>query len=516
MNETAATGVPPVLSVSNETAAQILQNAGWVFPAMGLGLAVVLVVLLRLMLPRAQRRQLRFPVGCLLLTLTMILLGVLLPANLPGHQPLFVGAVLTVLLALGRLTFLLLVEVLLGLKGVEPMPRILKDILQGLVYAAAVLVTLRAAGVEPGSLLTTSALLTAVVGLALQETLGNLVAGLAIQAQRPFDVGDWIQFDQDPRHVGQVMEINWRATTLLTLDRVNVVVPNGPLAKNSITNFSKPHATVRRSIFVMAAHDTPPSQVHEVILKALQDVPGVLTDPAPSVVTHQFKENGIEYWVRFFIDRFDLRDGTDGRVRDRVWYALSRAGISYPLPTQHVHMHRAVAEARDGTHEEQLNVEEQLHRVDFITHLSTQEVQQLATHVQQRLYAPGEVIIHEGEAGSEMFMLLRGEVRVSVRNQEVAQLRAGAFFGEVSLLTGEPRTATVQAITEVVALVLGHHAFRNVLIANPKVAELVSQTVAARQQARVQVQDAHGLEDAAVVHRSHQLLTRIKEFFSLR
>src|SRR5690606_39397019 len=112
--------------------------------------------------------------------------------------------------------------------------------------------------VEPASLLATSALLTAVIGLSLQETLGNLFAGLAIQAERPFEVNDWIQFDEHRHRVGRVVEINWRATKVETSDRVILTVPNGVLARAPIMNFSRPTALVRRSVYVDAPFDAPP------------------------------------------------------------------------------------------------------------------------------------------------------------------------------------------------------------------------------------------------------------------
>src|SRR5690606_13193402 len=153
-------------------------------------------------------------------------------------------------------------------------------------YAAVALVVLRAAGVELGSLLTTSALLTAVIGLSLQDTLGNLFAGLAIQAQQPFEVGDWIQHDPtDQETMGRVVEINWRATRVLTVDNVEVTIPNGALARASIRNFSRPTAEVRRSVTITVAAHVPPNEVHRLFAEAVAGTPGVLSHPAPDVQT---------------------------------------------------------------------------------------------------------------------------------------------------------------------------------------------------------------------------------------
>src|SRR5262249_59228050 len=130
------------------------------------------------------------------------------------------------------------------------LPRISLDIVHVLIFVAVLLATLSAAGAEPGSLLTGSAVLTAVIGLSLRDTLGNLFAGVAIQAQRPFEVGDWIQFDDKPAHIGEVVEINWRVTKVITLDAVEIVVPNAPLGQANIVNYSRPRRWARRGISV--------------------------------------------------------------------------------------------------------------------------------------------------------------------------------------------------------------------------------------------------------------------------
>src|SRR2546421_582971 len=141
-------------------------------------------------------------------------------------------AVAITLLALAR--WLLAVDVIFNRQTHRAPPRIFRDVTQAVVYVIVLMLTLRAVGVEPSSLLTTSALLTAVVGLALQDTLGNMVSGLALQMQRPFQVGDWIQFDPDERQIGKVTEVNWRATTVVTNDLIEVIVPNAHLAKAAI------------------------------------------------------------------------------------------------------------------------------------------------------------------------------------------------------------------------------------------------------------------------------------------
>jgi small-conductance mechanosensitive channel/CRP-like cAMP-binding protein len=412
-------------------------------------------------------------------------------------------------------------DVALGRRLVRPLPKIIRDITQRLVYIAVLLLALRTAGVEPGSLLTTSALLTAVIALSLQETLGNMVAGLAIQVQHPFDVDDWIQFDSEPKHIGRVIEINWRATKIVTLDEVEVIIPNATLAKAAITNFTKPTQASRRSLYVQTPSHVPPHLVQRTILDAIVGSFGVLAEPAPSVVTNALAEGNIEYWVRFFTDQFHKRDGVDGTARDRIWYALARKGIPLAFPNRSVRLVETASaslesEARLHKHDEALQ------HVDFLRVLSDEQRQQLAAKSEIRLYIEGEPIVHQGDNSSEMFIIDSGEVAVlreradHLGMSEVARLGSGKFFGEMALMTGEPRAATVRAVTPSSLIVIDHGAFSSVLESAPNLAEHISRVIAERQ-AALAGQDAATQEAsrASVQERSSLLLGRIRKFFSL-
>jgi CRP-like cAMP-binding protein len=390
------------------------------------------------------------------------------------------------------------------------------------VYAAVALFALREAGVEPGSLLTTSALLTAVIGLSLQETLGNVFAGLAIQAQAPFEVGDWIQFDGEAKHIGRVVEINWRATKVVTLDEVEVVVPNASLAKAPITNFTKPTAVSRRSAFVFAPYAVPPLEVHRVILEAIADAPGLVADPAPSVVTNAFGEYGVEYWVRFYTDQFHKRDRVDGGVRDRIWYALRRAGMDIPYPHRTLEVHQITEEtsARD-TRRRLAERVRALRCVDIFQVLSDDELQSLAELAEHRLYAPEEAIVHQGDETTELYVIERGEVVVSVQRPGAAQgtlvarLGAGKFFGEMALVTGDRRQATVRAGTACQLLSVGREAVQRIMEKAPDLAERISAVLAERQAELEERSAAPEAKEEREARVQRDLLERIRKFFAL-
>lgn len=425
-----------------------------------------------------------------------------------------------VLASCGRSVVLLIVDVAIGRRTHRTPPRIFRDLTQAVVYVLVLMLTLRAVGVEPGSLLTTSALLTAVVGLALQDTLGNLVSGLALQMKPPFQVGDWIQFENDPWQIGQVTEVTWRATTLMTSDLVEVIVPNSMLAKSPIRNYSRPSKVSRRSVIVSGTYETPPYRVQEAIVKALDGTPGVLREPAPWVQTKAFGESGVEYTVWFFTDDYAARDRTDGLVRDRVWYALQRAKITIPFPIRTVHMHQVSEETERRATERALEHRDRVLRcVDFLDVLPPETHRMLAATSEVRLYAPGERIVTEGEIGGELFIVDRGEVEVEVgregRKTSVARLGPGKFFGEMGLLTGEPRAATVRAIEECSLIVIGHDAFHDTIAPVPGVIEKMSDLLAARQAELEAIASEKRPTIEPMQERSKRLISQIKGFFKL-
>ncbi|MBX3250075.1 MAG: mechanosensitive ion channel family protein [Myxococcales bacterium] len=505
-----------------------MSRANEIFGAMtltggvGLAAAIALLLVLPLVLPKHERRRVRLPAVFLGLYVGIVALRVFGNFEEEAQKTLHVTGVFFLLASLARSVFLVgLHSVVTRYLGGAEVPRIVRDLIQALLYVGVAMLTLRAAGVEPGSLLTTSALLTAVIGLSLQDTLGNLFAGLAIQAQRPFRVGDWIMFDDRDQNAGRVVEMSWRAVKIITVDQVEIIVPNSMLAKSPLKNFSSPTPVARRHVHVEAPYGRPPEQVIRELVEAAKSVPGVLVEPPPSVIINEFTERGVRYDLRFFIDDFVNRDNVAGLLRERIWYAFQRAEIELTVPQRVVRMFDYTEERLE--HEAAARVDERdeaLRQVDFLRALPDGARHRLAEGATSRLYAPAEVIIEEGAQGEELFIIQRGEVRVEVgrSRREVARLGRGQFFGEMSLMTGEQRKASVRAVTEAELLVISRQALRPVLEAEPTLAETISTVLAERaasldSKVSVTGHDAPGL--GASDPASRELLTRIKRFFSL-
>jgi len=437
-----------------------------------------------------------------------------------AHASLEVVSLFSFLLAAGRCLFLLIAETTMGPRLVGPMPKIFWDILQAVVYVAVLFLTLRAAGVEPGSLLTTSALLTAVVGLSLQDTLGNLFAGLSIQAQRPFDLGDWVQFDDNPEHTGRVLEINWRATKVITIDDIEIIIPNALLARAPIRNYTKPTPITRRLVEILCPYDVSPQRIRRILTHAVIDTPGVLGDMPPQLTTLRFEGSGILYALAYYTDDFQNRNRTDSWVRERIWYALRRHHVPIPFPTRTLLFEPATSQkAPDHDRERR---EAALRNVDFLAGLSPEDLTELASSTLRWTYGPGETIVRQGEKGGELFLIERGHLGVHVGRDggsvaEVARLGAGHFFGEISLMTGESRAATVIAETECDLLVVNQTSFEKILHQSPALAEQITAVLVSRQDQIHEnlVSRTARASRVAPDERSKILLQKIRRFFSL-
>ena len=289
-------------------------------------LSALLVLLLAIgLLPQGHRKRARQGAVLLGLSLACFLAWTSVPQDSSARRLLLFGATFFLLASIGRSVVVLLIDVVAERRASRPAPRIFRDLSTGVVYLFVALLALRTIDVEPGSILTTSALLTAVVGLAMQDTLGNLVSGLALQMQRPFDVGDWIEIDNG-QQAGRVTEVTWRATTVMTLDHVEVILPNAGLAKAAIRNYSRPSPVARRRVVVGVSPAAAPDEVHEALVEAAREVSGVLPSPAPYARTRAFAESSIEYEVLFFIDDFSQALTIEGAVRDRITTRSPGAG----------------------------------------------------------------------------------------------------------------------------------------------------------------------------------------------
>ena len=335
-------------------------------------------------------------------------------------------------------------------------PAIVQDaIVVGLFLAVATLV-------YPDRLLTASAVGAVVIGFALQDTLGNAFAGLAIQIEKPFRVGHWVSVGA---FEGRVTEITWRATRLRTKTGNFVVVPNSVISKEAITNYSEPASPTRLQIEVGVSYDAAPTKVKAVMLDAVRQAPLVLAEPKPDVLLTDFAASAMTYRARFWVNDFRQDSEAADQVRTAIYYAFRRHGLEIPYPIQ---VEYSREESPVDAEARQARRAAALAGVEMFAPLSEQERVLLAGAAEERTYGSGERIVRQGDAGESMFVLIDGTARVFVEpDTEVAVIESGGCFGEMSLLTGDPRTATVAARTDCVVIEISPDAFNQIAQMNP-------------------------------------------------
>jgi len=358
-------------------------------------------------------------------------------------------------------------------------------------------------------LLTTSAVGAVVVGFALQDTLGNLFAGLAIQIEKPFRVGHWISV---AGRDGEVQEITWRATKLRTKDGEFLIVPNAIVSKETVLNYSEPTVANAITVDVGASYLSPPNDVKAAVIAAVENAPLAIRAPQPKVLVAGFGDSAINYKVYFWVDDYGKEREARDQVRTNIWYEFRRRNLEIPWPIQ-IQYERDEEPIRTTRHI--AAAADYLGRVDLFKTLSAEARGVLSSLASEQLFAAGEAIVRQGAAGDSMFVILSGQARVVLEpaGQEVAVIPAGGFFGEMSMLTGDKRTATVKAIGDTNVLEIAARDFRELAVANPSLLDHVSTVVATR---RTGLEDAKAAAAAGVPPEAKQnFLARMRRFLTL-
>jgi len=395
-------------------------------------------------------------------------------------------------------------------------PRLLHDLTAVLVLAVAISVILKIEfNLSLPAILTTSTILAAIIGLSLQELLGNLVAGVTLQSEKPFAVGDWVSVGGQE---GEVVGMSWRATRIETIDGWTVVVPNATISKGQITNYSAPTRTHARRVTVGVEYGAPPSAVKQCLASAALQAPGVLRDPPPSVRILEFGDSSIVYDVKYWIEDHALIDDIRDGVMTAIWYGLRRQKLEIPFPIRTVQVRKAgvAAAARSAA-----GARDILSKVALFTSLPADQITKLAEGSEVVVYGDGETVIREGDPGQSLYVVEDGHAEVEVlvngspHTLDVL-MGPGDYFGEMSMLTGEPRSATIRAKGDLVLLCIDREDIAPVLEAWPRLMEEMSQVLARRRMdsdgyIREKMSEAAEAEEVKAF--SEKILHSIRRFF---
>ncbi|MBI4238489.1 MAG: mechanosensitive ion channel family protein [Deltaproteobacteria bacterium] len=468
---------------------------------------------------RVWKRLPQLPLGFFIVWLLLESVAPLL-TRLAWHGLLaWVAALATIALYFGLIRFAAFaIESVVGKRRRVAVPGIVRDVVLVILYVIVILVVLRQQlHLDLTSLVATSAVLTAVLGLALQETLGNLFSGIALNVERPYKLGDWVAFD---KYRGQVREMGWRSTTILTAENEAITIPNNLISRSTIVNYSDPSTLIVSGFFLGIGYEIPPNRVRATVLELLRAHPQVHGGSEMEVRVVDFGESAVRYEVRYFVDireGYECTEHIKSELLTHCWYRFQRDGLRIPYPT------RINYQGREPT-PEALGAEigRVLANVEVFSPLQADDRRLLAARVDQLYFARGETVVHQGAAGDCMYVIAKGgcEIVVSSPGRQsvvVARMGPGEFFGEMSLMTGEPRSATVVATDDLMVYAIDKEDMLAVLEAHPTLSAAISEILALRLAQRTEALASAGpAEPHTLPPNAGQILQRIRSFFGIR
>lgn len=418
---------------------------------------------------------------------------------------------LIILFCVGNVLAYLLVDCYLEFRMKGEVPSFLREILLMAVYLLVGATGLRVIfHIDVASILAATTVITAALAFALQSSLANIVSGFHVQADQNFKRRTWVWiYDKDI--YGEIVNVGFRKTTLKTLEQYLVSIPNSLMTQNIVQTIGRRgERPAGINLKILLQYSFPPERAMTVLFNTLLEEPGILRDPAPSVRIDWFLDNGIQYNLRFYLEDYGTVLSVRNRILMRVWYAVTREGYTFPFPHREV----IVQKSKPPFQLSDQGIQWNLRQIDFLSCLGDEYLEELTKRTHLRVFGNGETVVQQGDGGNSLFINLCGELDVSVDGIKVATLGGGDFFGEMSLLTGENRRATVKAVGEVWLIEVTKLALDPIIHSNPSIAEELS---AALERRLGEIREVQMLPRAASVSDMPRdtILLKIKKFFSL-
>src|SRR6266849_6518093 len=400
-----------------------------------------------------------------------------------------------------------------------PIPHFLREIVALVIFVVALLFVLSFgyhAERELKGVVATSGVAALILGLAGQNLLGGIIAGMSLQINRPYKVGDWLQVGD---RFAEVMEINWRSTRLCTNDNIYLDIPNNAIVRTTIINLHYPTEVHAMRIRIGVDYNVPPNRVKDALARAAQSAKNVLPSPPVKDFLVEFGDHAVTYEIKYYMGNHARINETNDAVRTNVWYELKRQRITIPFPIRTLQLERRKLPAGDKDHQEAHAI---LRGEPLFQCLSAAQIYNLVEQSDLNHFGRGERVIEEGAEGDSMFVLMRGAAQVSVSKNgkviPVATLSSGDCFGEMSLLTGEKRSATVRAEGDCYVMEIGKDVMAQIVRESPDCLRQLSEILARRKmETEGIVKDATLPADQAAKENEYRatFLRRLKTFFEL-
>lgn len=332
-------------------------------------------------------------------------------------------------------------------------------------------------------LITALGLSSLVIGLALQDTLGSIMSGIALLFERPFAVGDWLRVGE---LVGQVIDINWRSVRLQTLEREMVIIPHKLIASDIIRNFSRPLRLHAERIRISFSYNDPPNLAKQVLCATALETQGILTKPLPQVFTISYDDFAITYEVKFFIEDYGELEEIRDRFVTRIWYAAQRNHLNIPFPIRTLyHFHGPTTLAKET---EQKLVEGLQSIPTVVPFIRAENLVTSTEGITLQHFGAGEIVVRQGSSNHALYVVLSGQAVMKTldnqgQEQEILLLKTGEFFGEMSLFSNEPSPVSLTSVSDLEVMKISPTIVNQMLERQPSFARELSQIFESRRKA---------------------------------
>lgn len=363
-------------------------------------------------------------------------------------------------------------------------------------------------------LITASSVTIAIIGFAIRTIVLDFISGIAMGLEKPFHIGDWIEYENT---IGAIEQINWRVTRIVTRDGIQVIIPNSHLASIPFHNYNMPRKHFRVAIELIVDYNIDVKRVEHLLLTAANKVEALANAPKkPDTKIREFMPDGVHWQLRFWIDDYAKKDNLTYEVQTNILNNLKFSGITMLGEKQTVFLRKNPVE-RDREN----SVKALLKNINLFTSLPDEDIDTLAKNLQVLTFVAGETVIRQGDRGDSMYVVAEGLLAVSIEDSgetiEVAKIAPGDFFGEMSLLLNEPRSASIVAASEAVIYELHREPLAEIFTHNPTCLDHLSEVLTARRLHNANIVTQHVLrhEQDTKNQAENSILLKLKSLFSV-
>jgi len=393
----------------------------------------------------------------------------------------------------------------------SPPPRVLSGVVALVIWILTLALALPFVfGQSTAGLLAASSVGLGVLGFSLSRVIADVFYSIALVFERPFDIGDWVKTSDGLE--GKVKEVTWRKTTLVGIDDTSIAIPNSKIGGETLINFNRPHVSFYKGLSFTLPYSVTAHRAERLFLSAIEEVPESANLPLkPAVSIKGLSADGVEWSLYYGVPNYPAQ----WSIRTRIYRAILRnlfyADIDVAKPRMNITMQRP----QSGNLDDDVGW---LRRVALFDGLSDNEQTWLAAQARENLWLAGQPIVEQGEPGSSLFVVKEGVLNVTIEAEEgtirdVGQIRAGHVFGEMSLLTGAPRGATVTPSVDTLVAEITKDDIEPIFRDHPELIEDIGTMLASRQS-----ETSARLQRATVTCKTDDtgaLVDRIRNFFRL-